>query len=107
MGGERGRLTTARESELGQPRVRSAASHFGEGVAVEEEERRAAMAVEEEFEQFAERQLPLSGFFPSSSDSLMSFSIMAVLSASSLARSSVEAVDKLPTPVLDKSGSDL
>jgi hypothetical protein len=37
----------------------------------------------------------------------IAFRILAVLRASSCARSSVEADDKLPTPVFDKSGSAL
>ena len=65
------------------------------------------MATKQEFKNLSEAQFPFPGFFPLLSDSFMSFSIMAVLRASSLARSSVEAVDKLPTPVFDKSGSDL
>ena len=43
--------------------------------------------------------------FPVLSDPLMSFGVMSKLSFSSLARSSVEAGDKLPVPVFDKSGS--
>lgn len=65
------------------------------------------MAAKKEFKQLAETQLALLRFFPLVADSLMSFSIMPVLSASSFARCSVEAVNKLPTPVFDKSGSDL
>ncbi len=44
---------------------------------------------------------------PVSCARFLSLSIKAVLRASSCARSSVEADDKLPTPVLEKSGSGL
>ena len=56
---------------------------------------------------FAERQDLKVERFPALPDLRMSFGVMAKLSFSSFARSSVEAGDKLPVPVFDKSGSAL
>jgi hypothetical protein len=78
-----------------------------EGVAIEEEERGAAMTVPEEFYEFGEGEDLLLFFFPLASARCLSLAIKAVLRASSCARSSVEADDKLPTPVFEKSGSGL
>jgi len=63
------------------------------------------MTAKQEFQQLQKRQLFPPRFFPEGPDFFVSFLIMPVLSASSLARSSVEADDKLPTPVFDKRGS--
>jgi hypothetical protein len=78
-----------------------------EGVAIEEKERGAAMALPQEFYEFGEGEdLPLF-FFPLAAARCLSLAIKAVLRASSCARSSIEADDKLPTPVFEKSGSGL
>jgi hypothetical protein len=82
-------------------------AHIGEGVAIEEEKRRAAMAPPQEFYEFGEGEDLFPLFFPLSCCRFLSLSIKAVLRASSCARSSIEADDKLPTPVFEKSGSGL
>jgi hypothetical protein len=81
--------------------------HVGKGIAVEEEERSAAMTLPQEFYGLFEREDFLLLFFPLAAARFLSLSIKAVLRASSCARSSVEADDKLPTPVFEKSGSGL
>ena len=65
------------------------------------------MAVAREIESLKKCQLLGACFFPFAPDFFVSFLINAVLSASSFARCAVEADDKLPVPVLDKSGSGL
>ena len=77
------------------------------GVSVEEPERRLAMALAEELYGFAEGEDLGLLACPLSCARFVSLSIKAVLRASSLARSSVEADDKLPTPVFEKLGSGL
>ena len=65
------------------------------------------MALPQEIYQLYKREdLSLFGR-PLSFARFLSLSIKAVLRASSCARSSVEADDKLPVPVFDKSGSGL
>jgi len=66
-----------------------------------------AMTVPQELYRFREREDFLLLFFPLCRARFLSLSIKAVLRASSCARSSVEADDKLPTPVFEKSGSGL
>jgi hypothetical protein len=82
-------------------------ANVGEGVAVEEKEWRAAMAVPQERYGFVEGEEGVSLVFPLSYCRFLSLSIKAVLGAASCARSTVEADDKLPTPVFEKSGSGL
>jgi len=93
--------------ELGEKRSRDLPSHVGEGVAVEEEEGGAAMAVPQECYGFCEGEDLALLLFPLAAARFLSLAIKAVLRASSCARSSVEADDKLPTPVFEKSGSGL
>ena len=95
------------EREFDENGVNDAPGNFAESVAVEKEERSRAMKLEEEIQGIAERQLSGTVLFPSLADSLISFRVMSVESFSSIARSSVEAGDKLPVPVFDKSGSAL
>ncbi len=65
------------------------------------------MALKQKIQGFAKGQdLGVDGF-PALSDSLMSFGVISELSFSSFAGSSIEAGDKLPVPVFDKSGSAL
>ena len=82
-------------------------SYVGEGVAIEEKERSAAMALPQELYGFVERQDLLLLSRPVACARPLSLLIKAVLRASSCARSSVEADDKLPTPVFEKLGSGL
>ena len=81
--------------------------NVGKGVAVEEKEGSAAMAVPQERYDFVEGEKGVSLGLPFACCRRLSLSIKAVLRASSCTRSSVEADDKLPAPVFDKSGSGL
>jgi len=83
------------------------AAHIREGIPVEEKERGAAMTPPQEIYGFFERDRLRSLRLPLARARCLSLSIKAVLRASSCARSSIEADDKLPVPVFDKSGSGL
>jgi len=65
------------------------------------------MTLKQKIQRFAERQDLRAERFPALADLRMSFRVMAKLSFSSFARSLVEAGDKLPVTVFDKSGSAL
>ena len=65
------------------------------------------MALPQESYGFVEREDSPLPFLPLDAARFLSLAIKAVLRASSCARSSVEADDKLPTPVFEKSGSGL
>ena len=93
--------------QVGEKRRDNLTAYIGEGVAVEEKERGAAMALAQEFYGFGDGEDSLLFFRPLACARFLSLSINAVLRASSCARSSVEADDKLPTPVFEKSGSGL
>ena len=107
MGNRRHDLTAAGCGQVGEKRRDNLTAYIGEGVAVEEEERGATMAVPQEFYEFGEGEDLLLFFRPVACARFLSLSIKAVLRASSCARSSVEADDKLPTPVFEKLGSGL
>ncbi|HEY1661486.1 MAG TPA: hypothetical protein VGI03_03640 [Verrucomicrobiae bacterium] len=83
------------------------AANIGKGVAIEEKKGGAAMAFPQKFYEFGEGEDLLAFFFPLAAARFLSLSIKAVLRASSCARSSIVADIKLPTPVFEKSGSDL
>ena len=93
--------------QFGEDRRSDLPPNVGEGVAIEEKEGGAAMAVPQERYGFVEGEDGVSLVFPLACCRRLSLSIKAVLRASSCARSSVEADDKLPTPVFEKSGSGL
>jgi hypothetical protein len=82
-------------------------ANVGKGVPVEKKERRPTVKRAQQIEGLPEGQLLCLRRFPFLAARCLSFRIKAVLRASSLARSKVEADDKLPTPVFEKSGSDL
>jgi len=65
------------------------------------------MTVPQEVYGFGEGEDLLLFFRPLACARFLSLSIKAVLRASSCARSSIEADDKVPTPVLEKCGSGL
>jgi len=93
--------------QVGEDRRCDLPGHVGKGVAVEEEKRGATVTLPQELYGFCEGEdLPLL-FRPLARARALSLLIKAVLRASSCARSSVEADDKLPTPVFEKSGSGL
>jgi hypothetical protein len=106
--GHRGHhLAPAGSGEFSKQSGDELASYVGEGIAVEEEEGGAAVAVPQEFYGLVEGEDLRLLFFPLAAARFLSLAIKAVLRASSCARSSVEADDKLPTPVFEKSGSGL
>ena len=107
MGDRRHDFTAAARGQIGEKSCDYLAGNIGKSIAVEEKERRAAMALPQKLYRFGERE-DLGLFLdPFCSTRLLSLSIKAVLRTSSLARSSIEVDDKLPTPVFEKSGSGL
>ena len=93
--------------QIGKNRRCDLPANISKGVAVEKEKGGAAMALPQEFYGFGEGEDLLLLFRPFACGRFLSLSIKAVLRASSCARSSIEADDKLPTPVFEKSGSGL
>jgi hypothetical protein len=102
-----GGFAQARMWQIGEEGGGDLAAAFSEGVAVEEEKRRAAVTVAEEAYGVLEGEDSTSFLLPLSRCRRLSLAIKAVLRATSFARSSVEADDKLPTPVFEKRGSGL
>jgi hypothetical protein len=80
---------------------------IGKSVAVEKEKRSDPVAMPKKIYGFEEGEVCGSLFFPLSRSLFLSLAVKAVLRATSCARSSVEADDKLPTPVFEKLGSGL
>ena len=107
MGDCRHDFTAAGCGQVGEKRRNHLTAYIGEGVAIEEEKRGAAMALPQEFYSFGDGEDLLLFSRPLSCARFLSLSIKAVLRASSCARSSVEADDKLPTSVFEKLGSGL
>ena len=107
MGDCRHDFTAAGCGQVGEKRRDNLTAYIGEGVAVEEKEGGAAVALPQEFYSFGEGEDSLLFFRPVSCARFLSLSIKAVLRASSCARSFIVADDRLPTPVFDKSGSGL
>ena len=101
------RFPAAGRGQVGKNRRGELTAHVGEGVAVEKQERRAAMTLPQEIYGFGEGEDLLLFGGPLACARCLSFAIKAVLRASSCARSSIEADDKLPTPVFEKLGSGL
>lgn len=104
---ERCGFNSARARQICKEHIHEATTDFSKCASVEEQERGTPMAKEKKVQCLREGQLLLPRFFPEAANGFVSFLIMAVLSAASLARCLVEAVDKLPTPVLDERGSGL
>src|SRR5213596_2797623 len=100
-------FTAARGGQVCKERRRNLASDIREGVAVKEKKRSAAMTLAQEVYGFGEGEDFFLFCFPLACARFLSLSIKAVLRASSCARCSVEADDKLPTPVFEKLGSGL
>jgi hypothetical protein len=100
-------LTPASGGQVGENRRCDLPPNVGKRVAIEEKKRGATMTVAQEFYGFREGEGLLLLFRPLARARALSLSIKAVLRASSCARSSVEADDKVPTPVFEKCGSGL
>jgi hypothetical protein len=93
--------------QVGEDEVNNGPADVSKSVAVEEEKRSAAVAVPQEFYGFGERLDGRLFLLPFCFNRRIALLILAVLRASSCARSSVEADDKVPTPVFEKLGSGL
>lgn len=93
--------------KVGEERDRERTADFSERVAVEEEERGAAMAGSEEPERFEQGQFGDSFLFPLCCDRCVSFRVNASLRAASFAESSIDLGDRCPVPVFEKLGSAL
>jgi hypothetical protein len=100
-------FTTAPGGQVGKDGSGDLPGHVGKSVAVVEKKRGATMAVSKELYGFAEGEDFSLFFRPLACARCLSLCIKAVLRASSCARSSVEADDKVPTPVFEKFGSGL
>jgi hypothetical protein len=93
--------------QVGENEVNDGPADVSKSVAVEEEKWSAAVALPQEFYGFGERLDGGLFLLPLCFNRRIALRILAVLRASSCARSSVEADDKLPTPVFEKLGSGL
>jgi hypothetical protein len=93
--------------EFGKDEVNYRSPDIGKRVAVEKEKRGAAMALPQKLYRFVEGGDFCLAAAPLCFKRCIALCILAVLRASSCARSSIEADDKLPTPVFEKSGSGL
>jgi hypothetical protein len=92
---------------VGEKRRGELGANISKGLSVESHKGRPVMAPAQECQRFLERAGPPALGFPFSRCRRLSLLIKAVLRAASLTRCSVEAEDRLPTPVLEKSGSGL
>jgi len=101
------RFATSTGREICQEQDGQLPANVREGVSVEKEKRRPSMERPEQVEHFGQGQLRALRRLPLRAARCLSFRIRAVLRASSLARCSIEADDKLPTPVFEKSGAGL
>jgi hypothetical protein len=100
-------FATPSGGQVGEDSRRDLPGNVGKGVAIKEKKWGATMTLPQELYGFREGEdLPLF-FRPLARARCLSLAIKAVLRASSCARSSVEADDKLPTPVFEKCGSGL
>ena len=107
MGRRRHHLTAARGGEFRKDEVDHRATDIGERIAVEEQKRRAAVALPQEIYGFGEGVDFGLAASPVGFERRIALRILAMLRASSCTRSSIEADDKLPTPVFEKSGAGL
>jgi hypothetical protein len=102
-----GEFAPARGGEIAEERVAKPSADISKCVPVEKKKRGGFVEFAEEIEGFEQRVLGYPFFFPALRARISNLWISAVLRASSCARCSVEADDKLPTPVFEKSGSAL
>jgi hypothetical protein len=100
-------LTTAPCGQFRKDEISNGSTDFGKTVSVEEKERRVFVTAAQELYCFGEGAGLTLVAEPFSFDRRIALRILAVLRASSCARCSVEADDKLPTPVFEKLGSGL
>jgi hypothetical protein len=107
MGHSRHYLSPATGGQVSENGGGDLSADIGKGVAIEEKKRSLPMTAPQKFYRFVEGEDGGTLFFPLCCCRFLSLSIKAVLRASSCARSSIEADDKLPTPVFEKLGSGL
>jgi hypothetical protein len=100
-------FTTAALREISKNGRHDSPANIGESVAVEKEERSPAVASAQKLNRVGQGECLRLLIRPIFCARFLSLAIKAVLRASSCARCSVEADDKLPTPVLEKLGSGL
>jgi hypothetical protein len=107
MGDGRRNLTLADRRKIAEQGQSQFPSDGGERVAIEKQKGRLAMEAAELIEAFCERQdLELEGL-PVCRARASSFRVNSMLCSTSFARSSIDADDRLPVPVLEKLGSGL
>jgi hypothetical protein len=100
-------LATTTSREFCEDYVGQGSTNVSKGVAVKEKERGTTVTAAKKFYRLVEGLDLLAPNFPFLSDRRMTLRILAVLRASSRARSLVEADDKVATPVFEKLGSGL
>lgn len=93
--------------KIGKKSKGELAANGCKSVPVEEEKGRAAMKGFKKVDEIDQRELGRALFFPLRRARACSFRVKAMLRFSSFARSSIDADDRLPVPVFDKSGSGL
>jgi hypothetical protein len=100
-------LASASGRQVSEESRHDLAADVGKSVSVEEKKRGGTMKLAKNFYGFEQGEDLVLFCCPLSCARFLSLSIKAVLRASSCARSSIEADDKLPTPVFEKLGSGL
>jgi len=107
MGNGRRDFTQTASWQFAEQHQRQLTSDCGEGIAVKEKEWSFSVEALQEVERFSEGENRKPPLFPLRFARSSSLRINAVLRSTSFARSSVDADNRLPVPVLDKSGSGL
>jgi hypothetical protein len=102
-----GEFAAAHRREFGKNRVADSSADVGKSVAVEKKKWSRPVEMAEGVECLEEGGIGQAEAFPMPLARSSSLRINSVLRRTSLARCSVEADDKLPTPVFEKRGSAL
>ena len=102
-----GEFASAGRLKIGKNDITSSTAYVGECVSVEEKKRGGFVKGSKEIECFDQGNFNQTLFFPASRARVSNLWISAVLRSTSFARCSIEADDKLPVPVFEKSGSGL
>ena len=100
-------LAFARRWKIAEQSEGEFAADGCKGVAVKEKKRRLTVTLLQEFERLLEGNYFAARRFPFRFARRSSFLVKAMLCSTSLARSSIDADDRLPVPVFDKRGSGL
>ena len=102
-----GNVVRHRKREVAEQSEREFPPDCGKRVAVEEKKRGLAMKLTETIQRLSESQDLRPDCFPLLRARTSSFRVNSMLCSTSFARSSIDADDRLPVPVFDKSGSGL